>query len=207
MKTKLPGSNGEHKAQEFYGTTKKALAFYNKQVLNYLNPLMIEFLEQQDMAFIATADSHGECDCSLRAGLQDYLFVIDDTTITYPEYRGNGVLASIGNIIENPHIGMILIDFQQALGLHINGKASIVNNDKVMKWINRPGVTKNLEDRKIERWVYIEIEEAYIHCSKHIPLMATLDKNFDWGTDDVVKKGGDAFNAKECYRPWVDVNE
>ena len=66
---KLPGSKGEHQAQEAFGTTRRALTFYNKQMLHYLNPLMREFIARQEMVFIATADAHGACDCSLRAGL------------------------------------------------------------------------------------------------------------------------------------------
>ncbi|HIE80257.1 MAG TPA: pyridoxamine 5-phosphate oxidase, partial [Nitrospinaceae bacterium] len=42
------------------------------------------------------------------------------------------------------------------------------------------------------------VEEAYIHCSKHIPLMQKRDKKIHWGTDDEKLKGGDFFNAKNC---------
>ena len=55
----LPGSTGEHQAQEEFGTTRRALTFYNKQMLPYLNPLMREFIARQEMVFIATTDAHG----------------------------------------------------------------------------------------------------------------------------------------------------
>ena len=58
----LPGSAGEHQLQGRLGTTRRALAFYNKQVLAHLNPLMREFIASQQMAFVATADAHGECE-------------------------------------------------------------------------------------------------------------------------------------------------
>ena len=130
---KLPGSQGEHQAQEAFGTTRRALTFYNKQMLNALNPLMREFILRQEMVFIATADAQGACDCSFRAGLPGFVHVLDDTTLAYPEYRGNGVMASVGNIVENPHIGMIFIDFfQSTVGLHVNGKARIVDNEALL---------------------------------------------------------------------------
>lgn len=56
------------------------------------------------------------------------------------------------------------------------------------------------EGDRAERWVLVEVEEAYIHCSKHIPKMAKLDKNVDWGTDNEKKKGGDFFKAKESKK-------
>jgi uncharacterized protein len=48
--------------------------------------------------------------------------VLDARTLRYPEYRGNGSMVSLGNILDNPHIGMVLLDFdQERIGLHING--------------------------------------------------------------------------------------
>ena len=208
---KLPGSKGEHQAQVKLNTTRKALAFYNKQMLNYLNPLMQEFVKSREMAFIATADAHGECDCSLRAGLPGFVHVLDAKTLAYAEYRGNGVMASIGNILENPHIGMIFIDFfQSTVGLHVNGKAYVMSNEDLLA---RPGLTPEiikayqmLGKHRPEQWILVEVEEAYIHCSKHIPLMKKLDKEIHWSTDDEHYKGGDHFNAKACPRPWDKEN-
>jgi uncharacterized protein len=204
---KFPGSTGEHLAQAKFGTTQRALAFYNKQMLDYLNPLMQTFIGQQEIMFIATADRHGECDCSLRAGLPGFVKVLGDRRLAYPEYRGNGVMASVGNILENPHIGIIFMDFfQHTVGLHVNGRASIVENEQLY---DRDDTTLAiLEDTekkgglRPERWIFVEVEEAYIHCSKHIPLLKKLDKKMHWGTDNVLHKGGDAFQAKDCPRPW-----
>jgi predicted pyridoxine 5'-phosphate oxidase superfamily flavin-nucleotide-binding protein len=57
------------------------------------------------MVFVATADANGNCDCSPRFGISGFVIILDDKTLAYPEYRGNGVFASLGNIIDNPHIG------------------------------------------------------------------------------------------------------
>ena len=120
----LPGSEGEHGLQERYGTKKRAYAFYNKQMLDHLNPLMREFIAEQEMLFIGTADSHGECDCSFRSGLPGFVRVLNEKTLIYPEIRGNGVMASLGNVSENEHIGMLFVDFcESTVGLHVNGQA------------------------------------------------------------------------------------
>ncbi len=203
----IPGSNAEHALQEAYGTSKKAAAFYNKQMLNYLNTSMREFIAQQEMVFIATSDAHGECDCSFRAGSPGFIHVIGNDFLAYPEYRGNGVLASLGNISENPHIGMVFIDFfRNTIGLHVNGTARIVENGEIPREENLPDAIKDAiyspNGQKPERWVFVHVEEAYIHCSKHIPLLKKLDKEIHWGTDDEVRKGGDYFRAKNCDRPW-----
>ena len=56
---------------------------------------------------------------------------------------------------------------------------------------------KSFAAPRIEFWVVVEIDEAYIHCSKHIPLLRKLtsEETVAWGTDDAVAKGGDFFKA------------
>ena len=204
--SELPGSRGERELQRKYGTKKRARAFYENQMLDHLNSAMRDFVADREMVFIATADAAGECDCSLRAGLPGFVRSLDEKILLYPEYRGNGVLASLGNISENPHIGMFFADFfDSTIGLHVNGNARIFANsdlanyfdlsDEVMQDI----VTKGR--RKPERWVVVEVEEAYIHCSKHIPLMKKLEKRIHWGTDDETLKGGDYFGVKNSRCP------
>ena len=154
-----------------------------------------------EMAFIATADANGNCDCSFRAGAPGFVQVLDDTTLAYPEYRGNGVLASVGNILENPRIGVMFIDyFQTTVGLHVNGSARVLNPGEAAALPNLPpGMTEAAHikgGRHPEAWVLIAVEEAYIHCSKHVPLLARLEKQIAWGTDDERLKGGNFFRVK-----------
>jgi len=55
--------------------------------------------------------------------------------------------------------------------------------------------------RRPELWVLVTVEEAYIHCSKHIPRMDKVGEEVrQWGTDDVRAKGGDYFQAKSAPR-------
>ncbi|WP_063048484.1 pyridoxamine 5'-phosphate oxidase family protein [Nocardia arthritidis] len=190
------GSSGERELQERHGTQDRAQRFYDDQVLDSLNPTMIDFIGRMDMAFIATADKNGECDSSFRAGPPGFLHVIDEHTIAYPEYRGNGVMASLGNILENAHVGILLLDFvRDLIGLHINGSAHIVSDLALRNVVSDLPV--NHKGRVAEHWVVVRVEEAYIHCRKHIPHLAPAPREQrEWGTDNVRAKGGDYFGAK-----------
>ncbi|HEX4723875.1 MAG TPA: pyridoxamine 5'-phosphate oxidase family protein [Pseudonocardiaceae bacterium] len=191
-----PGSAGEHLLQAAYGTTERAARFYSDQVLDHLNPKMTEFVGRMDMAFVATADAHGECDCSLRTGPPGFIEVLNERTLAYPEYRGNGVLASLGNLSENPKIGVLMVDFvTDLIGLHVNGTASIVE-DTVLRGEHPELPVDTDRGRTPERWVLVNVVEAYVHCRKHIPRMVPLDRTRRWGTDDPLPKGGDYFGAK-----------
>ena len=100
---------------------------------------------------------------------------------------------------------MVFIDFyRSSIGLHVNGKAEIFSNQDLESAPDLSGkiklVLKNSGPKKPVSWIQVRVEEAYIHCSKHIPLMQKRDKTIHWGTDDEKLKGGDFFNAKKCDR-------
>jgi uncharacterized protein len=179
-----------------FDTQARAARFYADQVRDRLLPAMVEFVGRMEMVFVASADAHGECDASLRAGPPGFLRVLDERTLAYPEYRGNGVLASLGNIAENAHVGLLMIDFvEDLIGLHVNGTARIVGDEEFRA--SHPQLVFDVtRGRRAERWVVVEVEEAYVHCRKHIPRMRRVEERRAWGTDDPGRKGGDYFGAK-----------
>lgn len=193
------GSDGERELQERMGTTARADKFYDEQVLDRLNTRMRDFVARQEMCFLATSDRNGECDSTFRAGPPGFLQVLDDRTLVYPEYRGNGVLASLGNIEENPHVGLLMIDFlKDRIGLHVNGWARIVSDEEMRR--ARPELPVDpVPGRRAQLWVEITVEEAYIHCAKHIPHLqkasAEQRQRQAWGADGFKRKGGDFFGA------------
>ena len=199
-----PGSDGEHALQRRYGTQARAGAFYREQVTDQLNGAMREFIGRMEMAFVSTADVEGNCDCSFRGGPPGFVRVLDAHTLVYPEYRGNGVMASQGNVTENGHVGLLFIDFfRSSIGLHVNGRARIVESAELDALSVDAAALAALQadgGPHRERWVLVEVEEAYIHCSKHVPLLAKQDKAIAWGTDDARLKGGDYFGVSASRR-------
>jgi uncharacterized protein len=203
--TARPGSAGEHEIQQQYGTEDRAERFYQNQMLDHLNDRMQVFVARQEMIFIATADAHGECDASFRSGPPGFVRVLDERAIAWPEYRGNGVMASMGNIAENGHVGVLMMDFfKDMVGLHVNGRASVVEDEDMQA--RYPWLMEETPDgRRPERWVTCAVEEAYIHCSKHIPRLArartSRGANENRPED---RKGADYFAARCSPSPWRD---
>jgi len=87
------------------------------------------FIARAPMFFLATADSDGRPDCSYKGGLPGFVHVVDDTTLAFPSYDGNGQFRSLGNLLSNPHVGMLFIDFDAPKRIRINGLASIDDAD------------------------------------------------------------------------------
>ena len=193
--------SGEQAAQQQFGTSGRAAAFAASQRLNHLNSDMRAFIGRQDMVFIATSDAAGGCDCSFRAGSVGFVHVLDERTLAYPEYRGNGVWSSVGNLLENAHIGLLFLDFTRTtVGLHVNGGGRILTTQEILGLPHLPQAMRDAAQltggRRAETWVLVDVEEAYIHCSKHVPLMKRLDKHIAWGSDDENVKGGNCFKTK-----------
>jgi predicted pyridoxine 5'-phosphate oxidase superfamily flavin-nucleotide-binding protein len=193
----LTGSAGERLLQEAYGTSQRAQRFYADQMLDHLNAKMRKFVGRQEMMFMSTSDSRGACDCTFRAGPPGFVTVLDERRLAWPEYRGNGVMASLGNITENGQVGLLFVDFfRDIIGLHVNGRAEVVA-DAALRRLAPDIPVERVAGRRAERWVQVHVEEAYVHCRKHIPHLSKQPRRRDWGTDDVHSKGGDFFDVTE----------
>lgn len=83
------------------------------------------FIEARDMFFIATADSDGVPQCSYKGGRPGFVQVLDRSNIAFPVYDGNGMFLTSGNLVVNPLVGILFIDFETGTRLRLNGTASI----------------------------------------------------------------------------------
>jgi predicted pyridoxine 5'-phosphate oxidase superfamily flavin-nucleotide-binding protein len=88
-----------------------------------------EFIQRCAMVFVATADARGNPDCSYKGGLPGFVRILDDHTLAFPDYDGNGMYRSWGNILVNPHIGLLFIDFEDPSRLRVNGTAHVSDDD------------------------------------------------------------------------------
>jgi uncharacterized protein len=113
----------------------------------------------------------------------------------------------MGNISENPYVGLLFVDFMETqVGLHVNGTATIVENAAVEAFgplfdrlpFATALVSSDDTKKTPERWVVVSIDEAYIHCSKHIPHLQYAPEGADNG-----RRAGDVFKAKNADRPWL----
>ena len=87
------------------------------------------FIQRCAMFFIATADGDGRPDCSYKGGLPGFVRVLDDCTLAIPDYDGNGMYRTWGNVLVNPHVGLLFLDFQQPKRIRINGTAQLREDD------------------------------------------------------------------------------
>jgi predicted pyridoxine 5'-phosphate oxidase superfamily flavin-nucleotide-binding protein len=87
------------------------------------------FIERSPMFFVATADAGGRPDCSYKGGMPGFVRVLDGRTLAFPDYDGNGMYRSWGNVLINPQVGLLFLDFENPKRLRVNGTAQISGND------------------------------------------------------------------------------
>ena len=90
------------------------------------------FIEGADMFFIATADAEGRPQCSYKGGDPGFVRVLDERTIAFPSYDGNGMYLTAGNALVNPNVGLLFIDFERRRRLRLNGVASVDDADPLL---------------------------------------------------------------------------
>ncbi|MGZ6622311.1 MAG: pyridoxamine 5'-phosphate oxidase family protein [Solirubrobacteraceae bacterium] len=127
--------DGSRRLQDRFDTRRLAERLEEK----YLSRPTIDaddraFIERMDMFFLATADADGRPQCSYKGGDPGFVQVLDERTIAFPNYDGNGMYLSMGNLLQNPHVGMLFIDFVSARPsrLRLSGIASIDEHDELI---------------------------------------------------------------------------
>ena len=131
-----------------------------------------QFIEAQCMFFLATSDDEGRLDCNFRGGPPGFVRVADERTLLFPDYNGNGAFMSLGNLLTNPSVGMLFIDFATQRRIRVNGTAEILDDPETVSAFP-----------VAERVVKVTIDQAFPNCSRYIPRMTPVGSPpKDWPT-------------------------
>jgi predicted pyridoxine 5'-phosphate oxidase superfamily flavin-nucleotide-binding protein len=90
------------------------------------------FIESRAMFFLASADAAGRPDCSYKGGPPGFVRVTAADELAFPSYDGNGMFRSLGNLLVNPAVGLLFIDFERPRRLRVNGRATIAEDDPLL---------------------------------------------------------------------------
>lgn len=115
------------------------------------------FLEHVDMFFLATVDALGRPTCSYKGGAPGFVAVLDDQTLAFPNYDGNGMFLSTGNVAATGAVGLLFIDFERQRRMRVDGTAWLTTGDPLL-------------DRYPEAQfvVRVKAERIYPNCPRYI---------------------------------------
>ncbi len=147
---------GNRELQERFQT--KALADrLSQRVTETIDGDQKTFIESANMFFLATCDHRGLPTCSYKGGDPGFVRVVDERTIAFPSYDGNGKYQSMGNLLKNPNVGILFVDFQGQQRLRLQGVASIVEDDELL-----------VEYPEAQFIVRVDLTEVYKNCPRYV---------------------------------------
>jgi predicted pyridoxine 5'-phosphate oxidase superfamily flavin-nucleotide-binding protein len=115
------------------------------------------FTEARDMFFLATVDAEGLPTCSYKGGDPGFVTIIDDLTLAFPNYDGNGMYLSMGNVAATTGVGLLFIDFERQRRMRVDGRAEIREDDPLLE--QYPGA---------QFVVRVRAERIYPNCPRYI---------------------------------------
>lgn len=122
------------------------------------------FIEKQSMFFLASADAEGYPDCSYKGGAPGFVRVLDETTLAFPSYDGNGMFKSLGNLRSNPRVGLLFLNFEKPQRLRVNGTASVSTEDPLLPLA--PGA---------QAIVRVQAHHIFPNCPRYIHRMQIVE--------------------------------
>jgi predicted pyridoxine 5'-phosphate oxidase superfamily flavin-nucleotide-binding protein len=122
------------------------------------------FVERCSMFFMATADADGWPDCSYKGGMPGFVRVVDPQTLAFPSYDGNGMFRTLGNVMVNPKVGLLFIDFERPNRMRVNGIASLHDDDELLAAFEGAQLI-----------VRVRVERIFPNCPRYIHRMQLLE--------------------------------
>jgi predicted pyridoxine 5'-phosphate oxidase superfamily flavin-nucleotide-binding protein len=148
---------GNRRLQDRFDTRRLADRLEERIVRDTIDERDRQFIERADMFFLATADAEGRPTCSYKGGDPGFVRVLDEQTLAFPNYDGNGMYLSTGNTLVNPHVGLLFIDFEGQRRMRVNGTASIAIDDPLLG-----------EYPEAQFIVRVRVREVFPNCPRYI---------------------------------------
>jgi hypothetical protein len=119
-----------------------------------------QFIQSTEMFFLSSIDHQGRPTVSYKGGDSGFVKVLDDTTLIFPSYDGNGMYFSMGNISANSQVGLLFISFENPNRLRVQGTASLSKDPALLAHY-----------KEADFVVTVKLSEFWVNCPRYIPKM------------------------------------
>ena len=157
---------GNRRLQDQFDTRRLADRLDEAIVQDSIMPSDKDFIERLDMFFIATVDERGHANCSYKAGDPGFVRVLDEHTLAFPNYDGNGMYLTMGNILTTRQVGLLFIDFENQKRMRLNGEATLHRDDPLMR-----------EYPEAQFIVRVRAREVFANCPRYIHKMKLVQRS------------------------------
>jgi len=152
--------------QRRFDSERLANRIEERLVREVIGPDERAFIERLDMFFLATVDVAGRPSCSYKGGDPGFVRVLDQRTLIFPSYDGNGMYLSLGNAAENPHVALLFIDFVQQQRLRLTGDAILL-----------PPEAADPPFPEAQLVVRVAVREVFPNCPRYIHKLKLVERS------------------------------
>lgn len=185
--------DGHRAIQDRFDSRRLADRISERVARDHLTADDAAFIHARDMFFLATCDADGRPQCSYKGGDPGFVRVLDERTLAFPSYDGNGMFLSMGNIATHAAAGLLFIDFESQKRMRVNGEATIDWDDPLTasypeaQFVTRVHTTEVFPNcpRYIHRYRLEERSHFVPHKGTTTPTPAW--KTNDWARDVLPK--------------------
>jgi predicted pyridoxine 5'-phosphate oxidase superfamily flavin-nucleotide-binding protein len=150
-------NEGSRKLQDRFDTRRLADRIEERIVHDRIDDDDRAFIEARDMFFIATVDEEGQPQSSYKGGDPGFVRVLDEHTIAFPVYDGNGMYLTAGNLVVTKKVGLLFIDLEGRKRMRLNGTASVDDDDPLLA-----------EYPEAQLVVRVRATEVFPNCPRYI---------------------------------------
>ena len=156
---------GNRALQDAFGSRALADRLEDKLRRDRFNDEDAAFVASLGFFFLATADAQGRPDCSFKGGPPGFARVAAPDLLIFPDYDGNGMFKSLGNLGVNANVGILFVTFgEQPRRLRVNGTAQVVADDPLVAQI--PGA---------QLLVRVTPVDIFPNCPRYVPTMQLVE--------------------------------
>ena len=182
-------STGSRSLQDRHDTRRLADRLADVTVHDRFSREDRSFIENRDMFFLATVDAEGQPTCSYKGGDPGFVTVMDDRSLAFPNYDGNGMYLSMGNVSQTGAVGLLFIDFEQQRRMRVDGVAKLVPDHPLLEKYPEAQFLIVVEAQRIfpncPRYIHhyqlVERSRFVPHAGATTPVPGW--KRSDWATD------------------------
>lgn len=152
--------------QEMFGTSKLASMLDENWLHETLQPDEQAFIEARDMFFLSTVDPDGNPTVSYKGGPVGLVRVVDERTLAFPGFDGNGMFLSMGNIVGQGRVGLLFIDFEMPHRVRVQGTATFHREDPLLgEWAEAKYVVR------------VAVSKVWVNCPRYIHRYKRLEQS------------------------------
>jgi predicted pyridoxine 5'-phosphate oxidase superfamily flavin-nucleotide-binding protein len=152
--------------QERFDTRRLADRIEERLVHDTIDEADRALIESRDMFFLATVDETGQPQCSYKGGSPGFIRVVDERTLAFPSFDGNGMYLSLGNIAQTARVGLLFVDFERGTRMRVNGVATVLVDDPLL-----------MDYPRAQCVVRVGVTHVFPNCNRYVHRLQLVERS------------------------------